>query len=298
MDEPRSIESGGGRVFSLEFFPPKTAQGTARFRAAHAELTALRPSYISVTSGAGGSADGDAWELVRELSEDAGYRGVVAPHVTAILATRASIRQLLARYTALGIRRIVVVRGDIPPGMSGPGGEFGHANELVAFIRAETGDQFHIEVAAHPEFHSEAPSVTADLENFKRKVGAGASSALTQYFYNSDAYVWFVLSCARLGVTLPIVPGIMPITSYARLARFSDAVGVEIPRWLRRRLDAFGEDLESLRAFGVDVVARLCERLLEEGAPGLHFYTMNSAEPTLSIWKRLGLPRSHPAVRA
>lgn len=286
------------REFSLEFFPPKTAQGAARLRVARGQLAALKPSYVSVTSGAGGRADGEACELIRELSEDPGYRGAVAPHITAIRAPRVSIGELLARYVALGIRRTVVVRGDIPPGMTGPGGEFEHANELVAFIRTETGGHFQIEVAAQPEFHPEAPGATADLENFKRKVEAGANSALTQYFYSPDAYVWFVASCARLGVTRPIVPGIMPIANYARLARFSEAAGVEIPRWLRRRLDAFGEDLESIRAFGADVVARLCERLLAKGAPALHFYTMNGAEPTLSIWNRLGLPHGDAALHA
>jgi methylenetetrahydrofolate reductase (NADPH) len=202
--------------------------------------------------------------------------------------TRESIREILQRYIDEGISRIVALRGDLPSGM-GVSGEFRHANELVAFIRAETGDHFHIEVAAYPEFHPQAPSAEDDLNNFKRKVDAGANAAITQYFYNPDAYARFVDDCAKLGLDVPIVPGIMPITNYKQLARFSDACGTEIPRWLRKRLEGYGDDVDALRAFGLDVSTDLCRRLLELGAPGLHFYTMNQSVPTLAIWQRLGL---------
>jgi methylenetetrahydrofolate reductase (NADPH) len=213
----------------------------------------------------------------------------IAPHLTCVGATRDGVRRLLAAYRGLDVRHLVLVRGDLPPGMREWPGELPHAGDLVAFVRGEAGDHFRIEVAAHPEFHPDAPGAEGDLANFKRKVDAGASSALTQYFYNPDAYVHFVESCSRLGVTLPIVPGIMPITNFDRLAHFSAAAGVEIPRWLRKRLEGLAHDPRSLQAFGADVVTRLCQRLLELGAPGLHFYTMNSAEPVRTVWTRLGL---------
>jgi methylenetetrahydrofolate reductase (NADPH) len=214
------------------------------------------------------------------------------------MSTRAEVRDLLERYRALGVRRLVVLRGDRPKELkSPPTGEFRYAFELVEFIRAETGSHFHIEVAAYPEFHPEAPSAEADLDHFARKVRAGADSAITQYFFNADAYFRFVDDCERRGLDLPIVPGIMPITNYKQLARFSDACGAEIPRWIRRRLEGYGEDLASIRAFGLDVVTALCERLLAAGAPGLHFYTLNRAAPTLALWERLGLGARLAAAR-
>jgi methylenetetrahydrofolate reductase (NADPH) len=212
----------------------------------------------------------------------------VAPHLSCIGSTRENIREILDAYREQGIRHIVALRGDMPSGMR-DAGEFRYANELVEFIRQETGNHFFIEVAAYPEFHPQASSATADLENFKRKVEAGSDAALTQYFYNPDAYFRFVDSCEKLGIDLPIVPGIMPITNYTQLARFSDACGAEIPRWIRKRLEAFGDDTEGLRAFGLDVTLELCRSLLERGAPGLHFYTMNQLEPSLELWRQLGL---------
>ena len=221
-----------------------------------------------------------------ELQRDSGVGA--APHISCIGSTRESIRGLLELYRSAGIRHVVALRGDMPSGMQEPG-EFSFANELVAFIRAETGSQFNIEVAAYPEFHPQARSAQADLDNFKRKVEAGADSAITQYFYNPDAYFRFVESCESIGLDLPIVPGIMPVTNFVQLARFSDACGAEIPRWLRKRLESFGDDLASIRALGLDVTTELCARLLQAGAPGLHFYTMNRAGPTTEIWRHLGL---------
>jgi methylenetetrahydrofolate reductase (NADPH) len=212
----------------------------------------------------------------------------VAPHLSCIGSTRENIRDILNAYREQGIRHIVALRGDMPSGMR-DAGEFRYANELVEFIRQETGNHFFVEVAAYPEFHPQAPSAAADLENFRRKVEAGADAALTQYFYNPDSYFRFVDSCEKLGIDLPIVPGIMPITNYTQLARFSDACGAEIPRWIRKRLESFGDDMEGLRAFGLDVTLELCRTLLERGAPGLHFYTMNQLEPSLQLWKDLGL---------
>ncbi len=278
------------RVFSVELFPPKTPEGLSNLRTVCDQLSVLHPDYFSVTSGTGGTPLERTYETVAAIRTRLGAVDT-APHITCIGSTRESVRRLLSAYAASGIRHIVAIRGDIPPGTPAFSGEFRYASDLVAFIRADTGNYFHIEVAAYPEFHPEALSPEADLEHFRRKVQAGATSALTQYFYNPDAYLRFVESCERLGVVLPIVPGIMPITDYKRLARFSDTIGVEIPRWLRKRLAGFADDQESVRAFGIDVVTRLCERLLERGAPGLHFYTMNRGEPTRSIWVRLGVPR-------
>lgn len=275
------------RTFSFEFFPPKTPEGAEKLRAARARLAAVDPAFFSVTFGAGGSTREGTLATVLEIH---GEGRPVAPHISCIGSTRASVRELLQRYRGAGIRRLVALRGDLPSGAAGGAGDFGYANELVEFIRAETGDWFHIEVAAYPECHPQARSPADDLANFVRKVRAGANSAITQYFYNPDAYIRFVADAAALGCTVPIVPGIMPITNYAQLARFSDACGAEIPRWIRKRLESFGEDRESIRAFGLDVVTDLCERLLAVDAPGLHFYTMNQAEPTLAIWQRLGLP--------
>ncbi len=280
---PQATDS---RVFSFEFFPPRSPEAAARLRAARDALAALRPAYISVTFGAGGSTRELTYETVREI-QAAGIPA--APHISCIGASRDDLRAQLDGYRALGIRRLVALRGDLPSGMGGTGGEFRHADELVAFIRETTGDHFHIEVAAYPEFHPQAAGAGEDLRHFAHKVAAGADSALTQYFYNADAYFAFVEDCRRLGVDVPIVPGIMPITNYKQLARFSDACGAEIPRWIRWRLEDFGDDLDALRAFGLDVTTELCRRLLEGGAPGLHFYTMNRAEPTVEIYRRLGL---------
>jgi methylenetetrahydrofolate reductase (NADPH) len=274
------------KAYSVEFFPPKSEESAAKLRDTCTRLAPLKPCFASVTFGAGGSTQERTFDTVREIKHDTGLD--VAPHLSCIGSTRDNIRQILNNYKTQGIRHIVALRGDMPSGMR-EAGEFRYANELVAFIRAETGDHFFIEVAAYPEVHPQALNAQADLSNFKRKVEAGADSAMTQYFYNPDAYFRFVESCERLGLDLPIVPGIMPITNFIQLARFSDACGAEIPRWLRKRLEAFGDDMKSLRAFGLDVTVKLCGDLLAGGAPGLHFYTMNQSGPTLAIWRALGL---------
>jgi methylenetetrahydrofolate reductase (NADPH) len=274
--------------FSFEFFPPKTPEGSEKLKLVREQLGALKPKYFSVTFGAGGSTQQGTFDTVMEIQQ-AGY--AAAPHLSCIGSTRENIRAILQAYIDKGIHRIVALRGDMPSGMQ-EAGEFRHANELVEFIRSETADHFHIEVAAYPEFHPQARNAEQDLLNFKRKVEAGANSAITQYFFNPDAYFHFVDDCERLGVTLPIVPGIMPITNYTQLARFSDMCGAEIPRWIRKRLESFGDDKASIRAFGEDVVSELCHQLLEAGAPGIHFYTMNLASPTLAIWNNLGLSTS------
>ncbi|MEW6415042.1 MAG: methylenetetrahydrofolate reductase [NAD(P)H] [Pseudomonadota bacterium] len=273
------------RTFSFEFFPPKTPEGVEKLRATRAQLAQLKPKFFSVTFGAGGSTRDRTLETVREIQASGSE---AAPHLSCIGSTRESIRDILEAYRNQGIRHLVALRGDLPSG-SMDVGEFQYANELVAFIRAETGDWFHIEVAAYPEIHPQARSWTDDLANFKRKVDAGADSAITQYFFNADAYFRFVDETRAMGVGIPIVPGIMPIGNYVQLARFSDACGAEIPRWLRKKLESYGDDLASIRAFGLDVVTDLCDRLLAGGAPGLHFYTMNQAGPTTTIWQRLGL---------
>jgi methylenetetrahydrofolate reductase (NADPH) len=274
------------RTFSFEFFPPKTPEGADKLRAVRAKLAAVQPAFFSVTFGAGGSTREGTWNTVTEIA-DAGL--AVAPHISCIGTTRASVRELLLAYRSRGIRRLVALRGDLPSGAAGGAGDFRYANELVEFIRAETGDWFHVEVAAYPEYHPQSRSPADDLANFARKVKAGADSAITQYFYNSDAYFRFVEDAQALGVEVPIVPGIMPITNYTQLARFSDACGAEIPRWIRLKLQSYGDDRDAIRAFGLDVVTDLCEQLLAVDAPGLHFYTMNQAEPTLALWQRLGL---------
>ena len=274
------------RVFSFEFFPARTEEGKRKLRATWKRLSDLHPRYFSVTFGAGGSTREGTMETVLEIQGQSGIDA--APHVSCIGSTRAGIRALLEQYKAADIRRLVALRGDIPSGLV-EAGEFRFANELVEFIRAETGDYFHIEVAAYPEFHPEAAGADADLRNFARKVKAGADGAITQYFFNIDAYLRFVESCQRAGLEVPIVPGIMPISNYVQLARFSEKCGAEIPRWLAGRLEAFGDDLAALRVFGTDVVTELCSRLLEAGAPGLHFYTLNRAETTVSIWRNLGI---------
>ena len=274
--------------FSFEFFPPKTPEGEEKLKLVRDQLGALQPRYFSVTFGAGGSTQQGTFDTVMDIQQ-AGY--TAAPHLSCIGSTRDNISTILQTYMTKGIDRIVALRGDMPSGMQ-EAGEFRHANELVEFIRRETGDHFHIEVAAYPEFHPQAGNARQDLLNFKRKVEAGANSAITQYFFNPDAYFHFVDDCDQLGVTLPIVPGIMPITNYTQLARFSDMCGAEIPRWIRKRLESFGDDRPSIRAFGEDVVSELCHQLLEAGAPGLHFYTMNQSGPTLAIWNNLGLTGS------
>jgi len=274
------------QVFSFEFFPPKTDEGMAKLRATRDELAKLKPRFFSVTFGAGGSTRDRTLETVIGIQKESGIDA--APHLSCIDSTRTSIREILKTYIDNGVHQIVALRGDIPSGMREIG-ELRYANELVDFIRAETGKHFHIEVAAYPEFHPQAPNAQKDLENFKRKVEAGADSAITQYFFNPDAYYRFVDSCEKLGLDIPIVPGIMPITNYTQLARFSDACGAEIPRWIRKRLEAYGDDMESIRAFGHEVVTEMCRKLLEAGAPGLHFYTMNQAGPTTAIWNNLGI---------
>ncbi|MDK9701495.1 MAG: methylenetetrahydrofolate reductase [NAD(P)H] [Sulfuritalea sp.] len=269
---------------SLEFFPPQTGEGMEKLRTTRGRLAALKPEFFSVTYGAGGSTRERTLATVMEIAAE-GHNA--APHLSCIGSTREGIREMLGIFIQQGIRRIVALRGDLPSGMA-DAGEFRYANELVEFIRGETGDRFHIEVAAYPEWHPQAKSPRDDLLNFKRKVDAGASSAITQYFYNADAYEHFVAEARALGVDIPIVPGIMPIGSFSKLARFSDACGAEIPRWMRRKFESFGDDADSIRAFGLDVVTELCQRLLERGAPGLHFYTMNQAGLTLELCRRLG----------
>jgi methylenetetrahydrofolate reductase (NADPH) len=273
-------------VYSCEFFPPKTDEGAEKLRTTRDQLARLKPRFFSVTFGAGGSTRERTFDTVCEIQRNSGIEA--APHLSCVASTRDSVRDILSLYKNEGIVHIVALRGDIPSGMVQPG-EFRYANELVEFIREETGDHFHIEVAAYPEFHPQAISAEADMDNFQQKVEAGADSAITQYFFNADAYFKFVEQIEKRGLSLPIVPGIMPITNYTQLARFSDMCGAEIPRWIRKRLEGFGDDSASLRAFGEEVITELCRTLLDAGAPGLHFYTMNQAEPTTAIWKNLGL---------
>ena len=268
---------------SFEFFPPKTAEGAVKLRAVRQALYAHRPEFCSVTYGAGGSTQEGTFTTVREILAE----GVdAASHFSCVGATRATVRAELAELAAMGVKRIVALRGDLPSGY-GAGGEFSYASDLVAFIRAETGSAFHIEVAAYPEVHPQARSPQADLQAYAAKVRAGADAAITQYFYNADAYFRLLDDSRALGVDVPVVPGIMPITSSSQLLRFSDACGAEIPRWIRLRLQAYGDDTASIRAFGLDVVTGLCERLRAGGAPALHFYTMNQSAATLALLDRL-----------
>ncbi|WP_312518559.1 methylenetetrahydrofolate reductase [NAD(P)H] [Massilia sp.] len=269
--------------FSIEFFPPKTPEGAEKLRLARTKLAELSPKYFSVTFGAGGSTQDGTLQTVREIMAE-GHQA--APHLSCIGATRDSIRAVLQQFKDSNIRRLVALRGDLPSGYGGAG-ELRYASELVEFIRQETGDWFHIEVAAYPETHPQARSPQDDLQAYARKVQAGANAAITQYFYNADAYFQFVDNTRKLGVDVPVVAGIMPITNYMQLMRFSDMCGAEIPRWVRLKLASFGDDTASIRAFGLDVVTGLCERLLAGGAPGLHFYSMNQAAPTTAIWQRL-----------
>ncbi len=271
--------------FSFEFFPPKTAEGAEKLRATRKQLAQLNPKFFSVTFGAGGSTRDRTLETVREIQADGSE---AAPHLSCIGSTHDNIREILNEYKSQGIRHLVALRGDLPSGTM-DAGEFNYANELVEFIRRETGDWFEIEVAAYPETHPQARSYKDVLAHFKLKADAGANAAITQYFFNADAYFRFVEDVRATGVSIPIVPGIMPIGNYLQLARFSDACGAEIPRWLRKKLETYGDDLTSIRAFGLDVITDLCGRLLAGGAPGLHFYTMNQAGPTTTIWRRLGL---------
>ena len=270
---------------SLEFFPPKTPEGVTKLAAVRQALYALQPQFCSVTYGAGGSTQDGTLQTVQALLDE-GQDG--ASHFTCVGATRESVRERLAQFRAMGMRRIVALRGDLPSGF-GPMGEFRHASDLVAFLRAETGDHFHIEVAAYPEMHPQARSPQADLQAFEAKVKAGASSAITQFFYNADAYWRFMDEVRRLGLDIPVVPGIMPITNSSGILRFADGCGAEIPRWVRLRLQSFGDDTASIKAFGLDVVTDLCERLRAQGAPSLHFYTMNTSATVLELARRLGL---------
>ncbi len=283
MTASRSQATG----FSFELFPPKTDKGIEKLRDTVTRLNERSPAFFSVTYGAGGSTQTNTFATVDWIRE----QGIAAaPHLSCIGSTRDEITEILQRYADQGIDRIVALRGDLPSGAgAGSMGDLNYANELVALIRERFDARFHVEVAAYPEMHPQAANFDKDLENFKRKVDAGADSAITQYFYNPDAYERFLEACSRRDITIPIVPGIMPITNYSNLVRFSDACGAEIPRWLRKRMEAYGDDIDSIRALGQDVVTKLCERLLAIGAPGLHFYTMNQTEPTLAIWDALGL---------
>jgi len=269
--------------FSIEFFPPKTADGVEKLRATRGRLAALNPAYFSVTFGAGGTTQKGTLDTVLEMRAEG---LAAAPHLSCIGGSEESIRQILQEYQANDIRKLVALRGDMPSGY-GLGGSFRYASELVEFIRKETGDWFWIDVAAYPEMHPQARSPQDDLQNFARKIQAGANSAITQYFYNADAYFRFVEAAAKLGIHNPIVAGVMPITNFTQLMRFSDMCGAEIPRWIRLKLASYGDDSASIKAFGLDVVSKLCEQLLAGGAPGLHFYSMNQSEPVTQIWQRL-----------
>ncbi|MBL8508696.1 MAG: methylenetetrahydrofolate reductase [NAD(P)H] [Chitinimonas sp.] len=273
------------QTFSFEFFPPKTPEGVEKLRNTRRQLAQFKPAFFSVTFGAGGTTQEGTLAAVREIQAE-GF--AAAPHLSCVGATRANAAELLRIYRHENIHRIVALRGDIPSGMV-EFGEFRYANELVEFIRREHGDWFHIEVAAYPEYHPQARSAHDDLANFVRKAQAGANSAITQYFFNPDAYFAFVDEVRARGVTIPIVPGIMPINNFSQLARFSDSCGAEIPRWLRLKLQSYGDDTASIKALGLDVITDLCRKLLEGGAPGLHFYTLNAAGNVSTIWQRLGL---------
>jgi methylenetetrahydrofolate reductase (NADPH) len=272
-------------LFSFEFFPPKTPEGANKLREVRSQLAALHPRFFSVTYGAGGSTRDYSMATVLDIR----HAGLdAAPHLSCIGASRDSLRSVLAEYQQHQIRHIIALRGDLPSGMAS-GGEFRYASDLVTFIREETGDWFNIEVAAYPEVHPQAQSAEEDLRHFKAKIDAGANAAITQYFFNADAYFAFVDECQHSGITAPIIPGIMPIANYAQLARFSDTCGAEIPRWVRKRLEGYHDDLDSIRAFGLDLITDLSARMLQQGAPGLHIYTMNQSVTTLELWRRLGL---------
>ena len=277
------------RRYSFEFFPTKTEAGHEKLLATARELATYNPDFFSCTYGAGGSTRDRTLNTVLQL--DGEIKVETAPHLSCVGDSKAELRELLALYKDAGIKRIVALRGDLPSGMGMASGELRYANELVSFIREETGDQFHIEIAAYPEMHPQARNFEDDIANFVRKAKAGADSAITQYFFNADSYFYFVDRVRKMGIDLPIVPGIMPITNYSKLARFSDACGAEIPRWVRKQLEAYGDDIDSIQAFGEQVITEMCERLLQGGAPGLHFYTLNQSAPSLAIWNNLKLPR-------
>lgn len=277
------------RRYSFEFFPTKTEAGHEKLMDVARQLAAYKPDFFSCTYGAGGSTRDRTLNTVLQL--DGEVKVPTAPHLSCVGDSKAELRELLNLYKNAGIKRIVALRGDLPSGMGMASGELRYANELVEFIRTETGDHFHIEVAAYPEMHPQARDFESDIANFVRKAKAGADSAITQYFFNADSYFYFVERVRKLGVDIPVVPGIMPITNYSKLARFSDACGAEIPRWVRKQLEAYGDDSDSIRAFGEQVITEMCERLLQGGAPGLHFYSMNLAGPSLAIWNNLDLKR-------
>ena len=280
-----STDNTNKPVFSCEFFPPRTDAGMEKLIATHQKLNdTMKPAFFSVTFGAGGTTRDSTMETVKQLRTDNSQ--VIAPHISCMGSTRQQLADLLDQYVELGINRLVTLRGDIPK-QGNPDNELSHANELVAFIREKTGDHFHIEIAAYPEYHPESASPDDDFKTLLNKADAVADSAITQYFYNIDAYTYFVEKCERAGLDIPVVPGIMPITNYANLIRFSDGCGAEIPRWIRKQLAAYEDDLDSLRAFGTDVVAQLCEQLLQAGAPGLHFYTLNQSDAILNIWNKI-----------
>ena len=275
------------RVLSFEFFPPKTPEGRQKLRETWGRLGELKPAFFSVTYGAGGSTREGTLDTVLEIRK-AGHEGV--PHISCVASSREEIAAQLERYRSHGIRHLVALRGDLPSGIAA-GGEFRHAAELVAFIREKTGDAFRIEVACYPEYHPQTRNAADEIANFKRKADAGANSAITQYFYNADSYFRFVEEARAAGIRVPIVPGIMPIVNFSQLARFSDACGAEIPRWLRLKLEGFRDDSASIRACGLEVVTALCDKLLAAGAPGLHFYTLNQAPLAAEIWRRLDLSK-------
>lgn len=274
---------------SFEFFPTKTEAGHEKLLNVARQLAGYQPDFFSCTYGAGGSTRDRTLDTVLQL--DGEVKVPTAPHLSCVGDSKQDLRELLNLYKAAGIKRIVALRGDLPSGMGMASGELRHANDLVEFIRAETGDHFHIEVAAYPEMHPQARNFEDDLKHFVNKANAGASSAITQYFFNADCYFYFVERVRKLGVEIPVVPGIMPITNYSKLARFSDACGADIPRWIRKQLESYGDDIESIQAFGEQVISEMCEKLLAGGAPGLHFYTLNQAEPSLAIWNNLKLQR-------
>ena len=277
------------RRYSFEFFPTKTDAGHEKLMTTAKQLASFSPDFFSCTYGAGGSTRDRTINTVLQLESE--VKVPAAPHLSCVGDSKADLRSLLTQYKAAGIKRIVALRGDLPSGMGMASGELRYANDLVSFIREESGDHFHVEVAAYPEMHPQARNFEDDLKNFVRKADAGANSAITQYFFNADSYFYFVERVRALGVDIPIVPGIMPITNYSKLARFSDACGAEIPRWVRKQLEAYGDDVKSIQAFGEQVITEMCEQLLQGGAPGLHFYTLNQAEPSLAIWNNLKLPR-------
>ncbi len=277
------------RRYSFEFFPTKTDAGHEKLMTTAKQLASFSPDFFSCTYGAGGSTRDRTINTVLQLESE--VKAPAAPHLSCVGDSKADLRSLLTQYKAAGIKRIVALRGDLPSGMGMASGELRYANDLVSFIREESGDHFHIEVAAYPEMHPQARNFEDDLQNFVRKANAGADSAITQYFFNADSYFYFVERVRAMGVNIPIVPGIMPITNYSKLARFSDACGAEIPRWVRKQLEAYGDDVKSIQAFGEQVITEMCEQLLQGGAPGLHFYTLNQAEPSLAIWNNLKLPR-------